>query len=265
MTAKSVLLQRKHISDCEYFDKADSDAFQLSIDYLRFLNCRVSKGNIEKLVPGFDKAFWTPGKLEIAVPLEGKLILGYAVVHQSIHSLVASKYGSELPGRPRLTLLSEALAGGVELYYSLLNFKNGGDPEENCPLRGYKSTSESLKKGFIKQFNSSVEDPFEAYKVNVISSVKISTLLLETLQNAAKGKNWKLNELETKIKRVEHLSFLGHKVFTTFVLFVGVYCGFKSSKKDLTDSRDCMKILKRSRSLAEFMERMGADILCKKR
>lgn len=250
----------------DFYKQGDKEAYDLLVELLKTVELQMG-GRLAKMsnaIPSFEKAFWLPGNSEIADPNTARdnRIAGYEVVHQAMHVLVSLKYGSRLKGRPKITMLSEGLAGATELYFTAQFIRNGGSHTKTGCLSRYLDNSEALGVEFDKKINAAIRNPYLGFKQNALDSFRIASTLFEAMQLNRTEKAMDLNELFRSVRSVQHLVFLRHKDFGNFCLFVLNYCGASSRPQDLKDVRNCISVLDESDSLLDFLVKMGAiDII----
>jgi hypothetical protein len=206
----------------------------------------------------FDKALWYPEVAELLSEHRAK-VSGYDVTHQALHTLVSHRFGSEMRERPRVTMLSEAIAGGAQLYYELMYLRAGGSIGGAAALGTYKESARILRKPILRMINAMLEDPFGAYKKNVLESFAIQRGVFASLVRATQGRPAEPGRLAARLRGLEHLPFLRHKDFGNFALFEYCYCGPSSSKRDRLDTRRCLRLLERAGSMLELMEQLGLE------
>jgi hypothetical protein len=254
-------LHPNKISNKAYYLRADPVAFNLSLTLLNSIGFshRSSLTKICRVLPNFDKAYWTVGRADFGPPDRKGLIAGYDITHQGMHSLVGCAYGQALKDRPLTTMLSEALAGATQLYYELQFLNNGGSIGKANALAIYKRSGQILRQDILKKFNLMLEDPFNSFRENAVESYKTQKILLDALKEAADGKKFDKNKIERHLFKLRQLPFLMHKDFPNFMLFTSTYCGFKSNREDQKSVEDCLKKLSSGISMAGFMTSLGVE------
>ena len=250
-----MLISKKHISDCEYYETADSQLFDFALSVLREHKFHVSftKHSIIRLMPAFQKAFWDASRPQL-IPLYGlSKIPAYEVVHQAVHTLVAKRYSDATAKKPKITLFSEALAGAIEIYITTSFIQNGGDPKNCMSILKYRQNASILNRGYLKKLTALANNPFKAFKQNAESAFEISTQCMRILRASQQGKRLNLETFNRAILRHPHMPFLLHKDFPNFALYTATYCGFDSSPRDESYLKNCRMTLHRSSNLLEFL------------
>lgn len=243
-------------TDARYFMQGDAAAFLRSLAILKARKYFLDgpRSALVQLVPSFDKFAWTASERALASRLGPTGFMdGYSIPHQAIHTLVGERYGWSYGGKPRVTLLSEALAGGVELYYELSRASKRGVDERSPTLQKYAYNGKVVKRSFVRLFNRGLQDPFGEFKKTVVEQFRISELLL-AYQLKPERRRPSCADLLEELRGFERWPYLHQRDFGGFVLFVLAFCGKKSSKLDRAQGEKILALLEESTSMLRLLE-----------
>ncbi|MEQ1877145.1 MAG: hypothetical protein ABL958_10895, partial [Bdellovibrionia bacterium] len=131
MIEKRTPLLDKNIVLLDKYKAADTEACRLGLEFLRSLGFYISttRSRMHEVVEKYDAVVWESHQLDLRsdLPMSRSKTHVYSLLHQAMHTLVGQCFGSETRNRPKISMLSEGLAGTIDLYFEFASMrKNGG-------------------------------------------------------------------------------------------------------------------------------------------
>jgi hypothetical protein len=250
-------LDRRHVRDFKQYAAGDVESFELWFELLHSLGYSLDmhRGKISQVIPSFDKFAWRASDTVMrSFDSRKPSIPAYELAHQSMHTLLACRYGDEYRARPRLTLLSEALAGAVGVYFELARIAARGFDTDSFEFKAFCRNARSLKLPIKRLIRQGVRDPFLAFKRATLAELQVADLLLECARDTRK------HRLTLKhISSIDHAAFVIHKDYGNFLIFLLAYCGTESNAEDQAYYKECLSILDSSSSMIDFQRKLGID------
>lgn len=249
------------------FRMGDEKAYKLLVNILDSQGFNLFTAKNYNNIGSVDGLLWQVMDREIKPdPYSGSsAINSYDLVHHAFHVLTATKYGESYWGRPKITLLGEALAGCSEIYFEACYLGKNGDYEKSPLFMRYVANSTALGKPFVRVFNKILESPFLGFKETVMDHLKISFTLIEYCKSTIENRRQLPQSVRQKLKNIEKILFLSHKPFASFALYTMTFCGAKSSAEDENSYAECLAILDKSSSMSEFITKMNSAVGYQKR
>jgi hypothetical protein len=144
----------------EQFYTADYDCFKLLVEFMISLDLEIMSPaeSLDQLLPHYEKMFWLAKDPILSDHVDNKFrVLSSVIAHQAMHSLVAEKFGERLYKSAGLTLMSEAMATAVSVYFSFSTMKFQGKISGEEALDAYYPSTKKCPKfskiRFIAEFN----------------------------------------------------------------------------------------------------------------
>jgi hypothetical protein len=190
----------------------------------------------------------------------------YNMIHHVVHFL-CFRYGNfKTFNMPKSTLYFEALACGIDAYYSASIVQMYGIKEVKekltkvYPFGNFVRTSKQYSKPINNYWQLlSKEDPFDLYR-SVVSEVDmIYSKVTEVVDwfNTGKGNAKLFSVLKSEISELPYVQFSTY--FNNFqqVLFAQYHADPKLKKRDLEMKAKCKDLLNISTSFADFLSNLS--------
>lgn len=145
----------------EQFYAADYECFKLLVEFMISLELEVMSPDesLDELLPHYEKMFWSAGHRILSDNVDKDCrVLSSVIAHQAMHSLVAEKFGKRLYESAGLTLMSEAMATAVNIYFSFSTMKFQAEISGKEAFDAYYPPTKKCPKfsraRFITEFNN---------------------------------------------------------------------------------------------------------------
>ncbi len=249
----------RHLSLYETVDKAEARFLWEAARRQRYL---VDPGtySVVRYFPGFEKRFWLSNNRRLT-PLspQSYQVEAYNLFHALMHSQLGARYGHKMRGKPRLCMLFEALASSLDLYFALKVFRHSGlEATTKATLFPYAHNSRATRLPFLQAFNSMSTDPFGSYRCMVEFLSSYLTRLSDLDRYKKPDERWSQgSRLIGSLRQSPYFVFAYHYDFANFLLYRDFVCGSKSTSADVVGARECLRLLKESGSLIDFLGALG--------
>ena len=247
----------------EAFEAAAPEAFKAFFDFLIAdgFHLDPARSRLAESLPTLDKLAWRPDVRELAWNTDGEKIGALSMVHHSMHGLVARRYGSELEGRPQLTLLSESMASCLQLYFTLCMVNELSSEQQRkasaAPL--YGRVARLLGVDLAPILAEACRDPFLAYRRAVRDMMHVYQEVIEFDRRIRAAERAHASELDEKLRAIDGFVFVRTFDYGNNLLYVKSFCGLESSGFDTRAVEDCFALLDRGATMTELVASLRAS------
>ncbi len=209
-----------------------------------------------------DKLGWRPTDFDVEPPLLSGRAAGkfhpISLVHHSFHYVLTDRYKLPLQNTPKLTLLGESLSSVSEFYFAAQFY--GLRKKRHPMMPDYFQKCQSIwdiqSHELEHYLLEASKNPFSYYKKISLEMFTFLTLALDwltlTYPTAADRKT-----LKKKLDQLEYRVFFEYFDIETFLTYTLGFCSKSSSREDLKASRDLIRILKDSKSMMDFLNKVS--------
>jgi hypothetical protein len=247
-------------SDIEDFPEHDAE-FQALLKYVRELGFPVIRErSVEpaflKMVDlfhwrAYDGYFVFKAGQKIRIP-------AHDIYHPAIHSLLARKFGKKLKARPHFTILSECIATAAEFYFTLTNLAARGPRRTDQLYLHHCVTAQGDAKSVQRVVKSALRDPFRAFQESVQEGLEFYEALYSLGVKRVQGAGVDPKVLRSFAKRRGKYLFVFLRYnFANNVNYVLANSGARSSAEDRKAVKECLRLLKGSKDLQDFLKHLG--------
>jgi hypothetical protein len=198
---------------------------------------------------------------------EEELLIDWAeFCHEGIHLLIGNRFGVELEGRPRISLLNECIGIGFVIPYvfSRIAEKYKLQFREFRFINDNADNARKMGLNFKEAFRTARMNSFEVFKKTTIESYKYRLKIFECLQSPLKRQPATSLRIISDLEKCSYLALYSMADPVKPVLFVAANCGLKSNSDDMRLTRECLAILKASTSMEDFFRRLEFDKVAQK-
>ncbi len=210
-----------------------------------------------------DRFYWRAVDIVAYRDFPGGKVSTKQIYHLGMHHALVARFGGSLEGRPHFTLLSEAIASCLDLYFFAASVRSGKQNSQSGVelLEVYKLQTEvargALRANHAKNLTAVITEaarsPFEVYKKAVDQMFNRYLVLSEVNERRRAGEKVDLRALHDRLERSKWAPVLGLYDFPGNLLYVDDFCGRKSTAEDRRLVAQCRKMLDESSSLDEFL------------
>ena len=236
----------------------DSEAFAF---LLEFINSAKIKIRAPRNTVGwdhfcFDALAWRPAHYELS---PAQAADPFELYHHGFHYLLAHRYGPELFQRPRFTLMAEALASGLEVFFATSYFKSAGarHPSVKRFLTMCRWGGDVKKEKLVAFLRKNEKNPFVAYRQVSLEVFGLCELLLVWCSTLNPSK-LQIAKFKRGVRALRFRHLYNQLMFEIYMIFVLGHCTPKSSPKDLRDIKDIRRKLTKAKTMLEFFGALKA-------
>ena len=245
-------------SRIEAFDLYDSEEFRFVLEYLKKNSFKFSRElrNSKILIAGFSKLYWRASDpvLTTNAGINGESIQGEDILHSGIHHMLTRKFGAKIEHFPMFTLLSEAIASASDFYFTLDYYQrhDANHPRVKSILTPLFERAKGTGRDPLPILSSSMDRKFEAYKESVFELFELMKHLYTLSFRPLSFNEKRLASFNRKTIQMKYFPVLTDFDYPTFILYTRSFCK-KSGKSDASKTKECIRLLKKSKSMLEFM------------
>jgi hypothetical protein len=259
MKSAKLFLDDSSVDSHEGYLRVDAELFWTHLNILKRLGfyINVERSQIKEWY-NIENLTW---KVEDNhVSNRNKHFCGLNVVHQSTHSLVARRFGWQRKGRPQMTLLNEAIGAGMWAYWSARGLLTGGRVDE-FNVAEYIENAKYLKVDLVPLLKTAIENPFAIFQAVSIEFFELYLRILKLFDEHLDDPVKILRGYQLEVANLKYHAFYFSSDWLNGCLNVYCYCGSESNIEDLKASSECLRILKNSNDMMEFLEKLGVNEL----
>lgn len=254
MGAVSMNFRLSSVVDLDEVNRADPESFHFLVAHLKSKGYQYSKDlwRAQQALPSLDKFAWRSNSRVLSgLRFDNRFHMhSIAVMHEGIHSLASTIYGNRLKGRPRFTLLVEALASCLTPYVMFIKLQRVGlTPEIRDYLDSVRGVAKILRLPYSDLFVADAQEPFAAYRRNVLEMNDVYEFLLKRVAS----NRVTIQAINKFCHSKKSMFYIQPFDFGNQVLYAQVNCGLKSSARDLEICAEIKRKLRRSDSMDEFL------------
>jgi hypothetical protein len=163
-------------------------------------------------------------------------------------------------GRPQMTLLNEAIGAGMWAYWSARGLLTGGRVDE-FNVAEYIENAKYLKVDLVPLLKTAIENPFAIFQAVSIEFFELYLRILKLFDEHLDDPVKILRGYQLEVANLKYHAFYFSSDWLNGCLNVYCYCGSESNIEDLKASSECLRILKNSNDMMEFLEKLGVNEL----
>jgi len=259
---KPVTIRDDLVSGHEIFFELDPFVTQSLIDVLKFMKFKVDPtlSKIDAVFQRFDGFAYRIDRRKLKGA--GGISVDWATAyHEGFHNLVGLRFGTERRGRPLMTLLNESLGVGLEIYFmAKLALTKAVDMHDLHYVQNFERNAKAIGVSFNEKFREAMRDPFEVFRQCALDSFAIHKKIFDIVKDSRVNPEKKFRELKRELARSKRKSLIW--ICTADLALPAIYlaanCGKVSTKEDREKVRECLNVLKGSKSMDDFFVKLGA-------
>jgi hypothetical protein len=213
----------------------------------------------------YEKFYWRPTELDVfQEPRTRKKSLPQLnLVHAATHHLLVSAFDPRLQGRPRFTLLCEAMASMMDFYWVLASVAAHGRIAKGMTEGLVGQFRKDALANFGKQrgsvevllglINEGATSPYGAYVAGVREMFGVYEALFAAAQARKRGERTDIGELHGRLSAGKFAPVIFTFDLSNNVLFTLAYCDETSDATDHADVAEAFSLLESSASLTDFL------------